>query len=187
VLRSEGGQASVEWVGVVLLVAVALGALARLSDRVDGSGVATAGLGATRCALAGCEGRGAPLASTTGIEGGRSPGDGARAPAARAVTLPPLLPAPPPGGGATGGGRAAGAPRRPGLRLTNPIPPRARARLGAVWRRAWVACFAYERVRYGLLHPENHRQVVPLRDIAQMTNDCLSPFDFARDWEHLRP
>jgi hypothetical protein len=56
-----------------------------------------------------------------------------------------------------------------------------------LWRRAWVACFAYERVRYGLLHPESHRQVVPLRDVVRMTNDCLSPFDLSRDWEHLRP
>jgi hypothetical protein len=174
VLRSEGGQASVEWVGALLLIAIALGALARLSDRVDASGVATAGLRATRCALAGCERGDARSAPTTGIDGKHAPTG-----PSRAVTLPPLLAPPPPAGRA--------APRRPPLRLRNPIPPRARARFGALWRRAWVACFAYERVRYGLLHPENHRQVVPLRDAVRMTNDCLSPFDLSRDWEHLRP
>lgn len=182
-MRSEGGQASVEWVGALLLIAIALGALGRLSDRVDAPGLATAGLRATTCALAGCEGRGAPAARTTGIDGSHVPAGGSRA-----VTLPPLLPPAPPGGapgGAPGGGEAA--PRRPSVRFTNPIPARARARFGALWRRAWVACFAYERVRYGLLHPENHRQVVPLRDVVRMTNDCLSPFDLSRDWEHLQP
>ena len=175
-LRSEGGQASVEWVGAVLLVAIALGALARVSDRADVTALATAGLRATKCALAGCEGREAGAVRTTGNDGNQ-----VSAPAARAVTLPPLLPAPNP----------LHPPSRP-LRsppraLRNPIPPPMRARAGAFWRRAWVACFAYERVRYGLLHPESHRQVVPLRDVVQMTNDCLSPFDLSRDWEHLRP
>jgi hypothetical protein len=171
VLRSEGGQASVEWVGAVLAVAIALGALARLSDRVDASGVAAAGLRATGCVLAGCE-------------RGEARGHARRGPAtagARAVTLPPLLPPPSAGGG------AAGARSRPSLRLTNPVPPRVRARFGAFWRRAWVACFAYERARWGLLHPESYRQAVPLRDVVQMANDCLSPFDLSRDWEHLRP
>jgi hypothetical protein len=190
-VRSEGGQASVEWVGALLLIAIALGALARLSDRVDAPGLATAGLRATKCAVAGCEGRQARVASTAGIDGSHSP-----VPASRAVTLPPLLPPPPPGRGTSGApgngtsgapGSGAAAPRRPSIRFTNPIPPRMGARFGTFWRRAWVACFAYERVRYGLLHPENHRQVVPLRDVARMTNDCLSPFDLSRDWEHLRP
>jgi hypothetical protein len=35
-MRSEGGQATVEWVGVVLLVALSLGALLSLATRVDG-------------------------------------------------------------------------------------------------------------------------------------------------------
>ena len=168
-MRSDGGQASVEWVGALLLIAIALGALARLSDRVDALGVATAGLRATTCALAGCESGVARAAPATGIDGARSP-----ALDARAVTPPPLVPS-----------RTGFLPRR--LRLRNPIPPRMRSRVGAFWRRAWVACFAYERVRYGLLHPESHRQVVPLRDVVQMTNDCLSPFDLSRDWEDLRP
>jgi hypothetical protein len=98
---------------------------------------------------------------------------------ARLVTLPPLVPVPPsaaepakprPGGAGRDWRRAA---RRTG---------------GLLWRRAWFLCFGYERARYGLLHPETApRQTVPLRDVLQMTNDCASPVDFARDWEHLRP
>ncbi len=198
-MRGERGQASVEWVGALLLIAISLGALARLSDRVEAPRLATAGLRATKCALAGCErgdGRSGSTTSIDGVHRASAGNDGARpsAPDARAVTPPPLVSPPrhlpprrvsPPAVG--GPGSALSGRGRPRFTLRNPIPPRMRARVGGFWRRAWVACFAYERVRYGLLHPENHRQVVPLRDVVQMTNDCLSPFDFARDWEHFRP
>jgi hypothetical protein len=47
-------------------------------------------------------------------------------------------------------------------------------------------CFGYERARHGVLHPESRpRQTVPLSDALQMVNDCVSPVDFARDWELL--
>jgi hypothetical protein len=181
-MPSERGQASVEWVGAVLLLAVTLGALARVAERADGTEIATAGLRATTCALhRDCEGAGGKGAPTAG--GGLATTDGRPA---RAVTLPPLVPPPALGGSDAGAGsprpRPPAAPRRP-----SPLSGRARARAGTLWRRAWLACFAYERVRYGLLHPESApRQTVPLRGALQMVNDCMSPFDFARDWEHLR-
>jgi hypothetical protein len=188
-MPSERGQASVEWVGAVLLLAVTLGALARVAERADGTEIATAGLRATTCALhRDCEGAGDKGAPTAG--GGLAATDGGGLAAtdgrpARAVTLPPLVPPPALGGSDAGAGsprpRPRAAPRRP-----SPLSGRARARAGTLWRRAWLACFAYERVRYGLLHPESApRQTVPLRGALQMVNDCVSPVDFARDWELL--
>jgi hypothetical protein len=176
-MRSESGQASVEWVGAVLLIVLALVALTRVTGGVDAPELATAGLRATRCALD------RPQCSRTAARGSAARPDpaAARGPAAerdrdRAVTLPPLVPPP----------RLDQIGRRP--RLPRNVPAAARSRFGALWRQAWLACFAYERVRYGLLHPESRpRQVVPLRGVVQMVNDCVSPFDFARDWEHLRP
>ena len=174
-MRCESGQASVEWVGAVLFIALALAALTRATGRVEAPELATAGLRATKCALD------RPQCPRTDARGSAAtPGpEAARGPAAdrdRAVTLPPLVPPP----------QLDQIGRPP--RLPRTLPATARSRFGALWRQAWLACFAYERVRYGLLHPESRpRQVVPLRGVVQMVNDCVSPFDFARDWEHLRP
>jgi hypothetical protein len=165
-MRGERGQASVEWIGALLATALALGALARLADRVEATSLATTVLATTTCAARGdCEREGA-------VRDRRSPG---RVPS-RAVTAPPLVPLVP----------APAAPRGSigGMRVSET----ARRRVGVLWRRAWLACFGYERVRYGLLHPESRpRQTVPVSGTLQMVNDCLSPFDFARDWELLRP
>jgi hypothetical protein len=61
-MLSEHGQATVEWTGLVLLVAVALGALATLVPRVDGRSLGGAVAHAITCsARGGCAAeRGAP-------------------------------------------------------------------------------------------------------------------------------
>ncbi len=168
-MRGERGQASIEWVGALLLVAVALAGLVRLGSRVEAADLATSPLGTTICAArGGC------------AEQRPSPPPGARG--HRAVIAPPLLPVQP------GERRPARPP--PLLRdLGSPVGVRrARRATGTFWRRAWVVCFGYERIRYGLLHPETiRRQNVPLSGALQMVNDCASPIDFARDWELLRP
>jgi hypothetical protein len=88
------------------------------------------------------------------------------------------MPPGPPSGGVP---PVSGAPPRAGS-------GRARRAAGVLWRRAWLLCFGYERARFGLLHPESGpRQTVPLSGVAQMVNDCASPVDLTRDWEHLRP
>jgi hypothetical protein len=55
------------------------------------------------------------------------------------------------------------------------------------WRRAWLACLAYERFRYAFLHPESrfpgHR--MPPREALRIANDCVSPVDLVRDWPML--
>jgi hypothetical protein len=50
-MRSESGQATVEWVGLVLLVALALGALAGFAPRVDRSSLGAVVAGRLTCAV----------------------------------------------------------------------------------------------------------------------------------------
>lgn len=175
---SERGQATIEWIGATLLLALALGALGRVAARVDAAPVATALLGASTCAARGdCGERGAVQATPRAQTVPRAPRP--------AVTVPPLVPHAP----RERIGRAPSDPlrRAPSERLGRP-PALARRSVGALWRRAWLLCFGYERARFGLLRPETGpRQTVPLSGVLQMVNDCVSPFDFARDWEHLRP
>ena len=168
-MRDERGQASIEWVGAVLVVALALTGLVRLVSRVEAADLAASPLRSTICAARGdC------------VERRRPPVPDARG--HRTVIAPPLLPVNP---------VERASPRPPRL-LPDPRSQadvkRARRGLGTFWRRAWLVCFGYERVRYGLLHPETRpRQTVPLEGALQMVNDCASPIDFSRDWELLRP
>ena len=171
-MRGERGQASIEWIGAVLMLALALAGLTRLAERVDAAGLGAAVVRTTICAAGGgCDEVHTSLRGTS-VRG---------TPRSRTFVAPPLLP-------------LTGDPR-PDRRRAKPDGSRRRARLrrarrpaGAFWRRAWLICFGYERVRYGLLHPETRpRQTVPLSGALQMINDCASPIDFARDWELLRP
>ena len=65
---------------------------------------------------------------------------------------------------------------------------RAGPRAGVLWRRSWIFCLAYERARYGVLHPEIRfpHASIPLSEDLRMANDCLSPVDLVRDWELIR-
>ena len=51
-----------------------------------------------------------------------------------------------------------------------------------------MACLAYERVRYDLLHPESRfpGHTIPASELLRIANDCLSPADLVRDWPLLR-
>jgi hypothetical protein len=187
-MRGERGQASVEWIGLVLLVALGLAALVRVSARPEPAELGQTVLSAMTCAARdGCGGH---------PKEARRP---ARAAPSPAVTAPPLLPvaprqAPPrpvaprqaPPRPDVRGRAAPHAPRLP--RLPRLDPGALRRAADSAWRRAWVACFAYERVRYAVLHPESrfpgHR--IPPADVLRMVNDCVSPADLFRDLEPLR-
>ena len=168
-MREERGQASVEWIGAVLLVALALTGLGRLASRVEAADLAASPLRTTVCAARG----GCAEQRLTGRAGARD---------RRRVIVPPLLPVHPEE-------RPPAQTPRLLRRLGSPAAvQRARRAAGTFWRRSWLVCFGYERVRYGLLHPETRpRQTVPISGALQMVNDCASPIDFARDWELLRP
>jgi hypothetical protein len=222
-MRSERGQASVEWIGLVLLLTLGLMALARFAPRADAGHLGAVLLSKVTCAArGGCDGeRGARARG-----GERFPGGAA----GRLVTVPPLVPVAPRQGGLTRpDARGLTRPRPSGLTrrgpsgltrrgpsglarrrgLARPRPPAARLRLapggrswlrpppfagplvrragrgaGRLWRRSWMLCLGYERVRYSVLHPEIRfpHQTIPISEDLRIANDCLSPFDLVRDF-----
>ncbi len=159
-MRSERGQASLEWIVLVLLLALALAALARFAPRADAGD-----LGAELVSTVTCAARGGCAAQHSG-----------GAPT-RFVTAPPLLPLAPRGRRNT----------RPWLRPPRsaaPILRRAGRSAGLLWRRSWMICLGYERVRYSVLHPEIRfpNAAIPLSEGVRIANDCLSPVDLIRDF-----
>jgi hypothetical protein len=213
-MRSERGQASVEWIALVLLLALGLAALARFAPRADAGHLGAELLNTITCAArGGCEAEQRARAPRDGRAPGRDRApSGERAPgserprgaAGRLVTVPPLLPvvplvplvpvapvAPRTRGHARPRAPAARSPRgpsgRPWLRpprFGGPLIRRAGRRAGTLWRRSWMFCLGYERVRYSVLHPEIRfpRQTIPLSEDLRIANDCLSPVDLVRDF-----
>lgn len=169
---SESGQASVEWIGLVLLLALGLAALVRFAPHADADALGPELVHALGCAArGGCE-----AAPRRPAETGGTPRDGA-APRGM-VSAPPLVPI---------------APReRPRSVLRSRAVPallrRAGPHVGLLWRRSWIFCLGYERVRYGVLHPEIRfpHVPIPLSENLRMANDCLSPVDLVRDWDLIR-
>jgi hypothetical protein len=181
-MRSERGQGSVEWIGLVLLVALALGALARLAPRGDGEdGGEAHALGASLARSLRVSAERIPAGDSR--SGPARPAPGAAAPR-RQVTAPPLVPVVPGNEVAPRSnlGRAFDRLRH------SPLARRARRSAGTLWRRAWLVCLGYERARYEVLHPEaaipGHN--APPREVLRIANDCLSPIDFVRDWPLIR-
>ena len=168
--RSECGQATVEWTGILLLVALALGALAHLAPRADGRELGTA-LASSVTAPG--------VADKTGAYGQISPphpGAATGVDPVGAVVRP-------------GRRRPAAVTVRPGLpRLPAPLRKVGRG-AGAVWRKAWFACLAYARARYAIRHPEISvpGYTLPYRTALRMINNCVSPVDVLRDLPGLDP
>jgi hypothetical protein len=173
-MRGQKGQASVEWIGLLLLVALALAALARFAPSADGGGLASTLAHVVTKPQVGDE-RG-------GIRNDLHP------PGRETFIAPPLLPP---------AGHAKRPERRPpsGLSLLRRARPRVgpaladRLRRGAglAWRRAWLGCLTYERARYGFLHPESRfpGHTITRSEALRIANDCLSPVDLVRDWTLL--
>jgi hypothetical protein len=203
-MRGEGGQASVEWIGLVLLLALGMAALVRFAPRVDAEALGAELLHAMGCAArGGCEAPQHGRAAADRGPGAADPGLGAGP--RRMVSAPPLVPIAPCGRRALPAGpRALRVPvsrpqeRRPPAAGWRGLPGRllrgrALARrvgrgAGVLWRRSWMLCLGYERVRYGVLHPEVRypQMPIPLSENLRMANDCLSPVDVVRDWDLIR-
>jgi hypothetical protein len=153
-MRGEGGQASVEWTGLVLLVGLVLAALGAVSGLRPGRAPAgDRGLGQVVAERFTCAARGAC--------GG--------APARRARPAPPVRPAPSASGLIPGGvtrTRAVDALRR--LRSVG----------GTLARRAWIVCLGYRRFRYELEHPRAPNEAMPLDEAIEIANGCLNPYAF---------
>jgi hypothetical protein len=166
----ECGQATVEWIGILLLVALALAALARLAPRADGHALATTLAHSIT----------APKSQVVGIRGGKR--TEYPPPEAEAFTAPPLVPVPP----RVTPRPAARIPRilHPQLPASPALLRRARRATGSAWRRAWYACLVYERFRWAFLHPESRfpGYTMPPEEVLRIANDCISPVDLVRDW-----
>jgi hypothetical protein len=169
IVAGEAGQAGPEWVGTVLLVTVALGALAAF--RAPGGG--DRGVGEMVAHRIACAAGGACAGAPSGVGAAGRPG---AASPARAVGGSPLTRAP---------SVVARAPS-PVARAPSPVA-RARAidalrRLRAVGatlvRRAWIVCIGYRRFRYELEHPRAPNQVMPLAEAVDIANGCLNPYGF---------
>jgi hypothetical protein len=172
IVAGEAGQAAPEWVGTVLLVTVALGALAALAAfRAPGGG--DRGVGEMVARRIACAAGGACAGPPGGAAAAGRPGAPS---AARAVRRSPVTRAP---SAVTRGPSAAG-------QAPSPVP-RARAiealrRLRAVGatlvKRAWIVCIGYRRFRYELEHPRAPNQVMPLAEAVDIANGCLNPYGF---------
>jgi hypothetical protein len=166
-MRSERGQATVEWIGLVLLASLVLASLSHLASAAGGRDLGTKLAQSVTTVPA----RSAP---STRI---RSLRPNAAVPDGDGTVVPHLTPRP-----LRAGGRAP-------LRLPE-LPQslgRARRGAGALWKRAWFACLAYERTRYALDHPESRfpGYTVPFDDALRMVNSCVSPVDVLSDWPDL--
>ncbi len=150
-MARERGQATVEWVGLLLLLALGLGALLALAPRVEGRALGAQLLERLTCTVRdGCGAR-----------------EEAPEPALAVALAPPPPRAAPP--------RAAPvSPERAALAF------RVLRGVKKVARRAWVVCLGWERYRYELDHPEAviPGHTMPVREAARIANACLNPLYF---------
>jgi hypothetical protein len=149
----ERGQATVEWIGLVLGVALLLGAVAA-GGREAAKGESAVGLGdavAERIVCAakgacGAGGRGERLGGVPERRGGERLG---------------LL----------GGG--------PSPRLSPSAPVRSEAGIPSeVLKRTWFLCLGYRRWQYDREHPRSPLEGVPLRETVKTVNECANPLSF---------
>ncbi len=161
-MSGERGQATVEWIALLLLVALGLAALTRLASSADGRPLATSLVGSV---TAGARNVDAPHRS------GPAPPRSRRA---AALPIPRTRSRP----ARVRGQRAAALPRLPAS------VRRAGRGAGALWRRAWFACLVYERFRYAVAHPESRLPgyTIPTRVAVRMANNCVSPVDLLRSF-----
>jgi hypothetical protein len=151
-VHGQSGQATVEWVALVLLASLVLGAVAALAGRDPDRGLGE--LVAKRIARAPREvGRAAAAASAPG------------APAAPGAAAPP-----------TGAPRRGAAP--PAAAPRGVDAPQAARAVGTVAKRAWIGCLGYRRWRYEREHPLAATEGLPVGEALGIANECLNPYEF---------
>jgi hypothetical protein len=177
-VHGEGGQATVEWVALVLAAALVLGAAAALAGREADRGLGeefakrisrtVSGVGrAPAVAVNSPTGRSPTSATSTVGPGAAAPPPSPRAapPSTRAAP-PPTRAAPPPASGP----RAVQAFRR--LRG-----------VADVARHTWIGCLGYRRWRYELEHPMAPTEALPLDEALDIVNTCFNPYDYLLEEE----
>jgi hypothetical protein len=148
----ESGQATVEWVALVLLAALVLGAATAFAGREPDRGVGE--LVAERI---------------VGAPGELVAADGARAGPAAPERSAPRAPAP--ASPSAAASVAAPAARRAGA------SPAIRG-IGSIAKHAWIVCLGYKRWRYEREHPLAAIGGVPVEEALGIANDCLNPYDY---------
>lgn len=145
----EAGQASTEWVGLVLVVALALGALAALGVRAGRAPASDRGVGEAVAGRLVCAVRGSCAGSPEPALAGAAPAAG------------PLIP-------------ARGVSRRRALDALH----RLRSVGAKLVKRAWIVCIGYRRFRYEVEHPRLPNEAMPLDEAIDIANGCLNPYAF---------
>jgi hypothetical protein len=169
IVAGEAGQAAPEWVGTVLLVTVALGALAAFQAPGGGD----RGVGEMVARRIACAAGGACVGASGGAAAAGRPG---AVSAALAVRRSPVTRAP---SAVTRGPSDVG-------QASSPVPRaraidalrRLRAVGGTLVKRAWIVCIGYRRFRYELEHPRAPNQVMPVAEAVDIANGCLNPYGF---------
>ena len=151
-MHGEGGQATIEWVALVLTAALVLGAGTALAGRE-----ADRGLG---------EEVAERISRTASGVGGAPAGAVARrassAPAAARASAPANAP------------RASAPPPAP--RAVDAF--RSLRGVADVARHTWIVCLGYRRWRYELEHPMAPTESLPLDEALGIANSCLNPYDY---------
>jgi hypothetical protein len=165
---SERGQATIEWTGLALLVALVLGSLAALAPRLDGRGLgATVAHAITCAARGGCTGESAPAGAAPGSRSARRVHGAAAAPRPARPRAPAAPPSP--------------APRAPIPAERAPPASQALRRIHQVGRRVWIFCVGYRRYVYERDHPRISLEGIPVEEALDIANECINPLGFLSD------
>ena len=161
-MHGEGGQATVEWVALVLMATLVLGATAasagRQADRGLGEEVAKRITKAARSV--GSVEAGAGAAAPAPGAGAAAPAPGTPGPGA--ADPPPLR------------GSASPLPSLPrGFALAGTL-----AGIGGVAKHAWIVCLGYERWKHELEHPSAPTEPLPVDVALSIVNTCFNPHDY---------
>jgi hypothetical protein len=151
-MQREAGQATVEWVGLVLLAALVLAGLLALVPRRDDS------LGGVVAERIVCAARGA-------CGGGKASG-------------PPAAPAPAPPPRERAGAPAPAPPPPPVSRARAADAFQRLRGVAEIGKRTWILCLGYKRWRYELEHPRPPQDPLPVKEALRIANSCLNPLSF---------
>lgn len=152
-VHGESGQASVEWVALVLLAALVLGAAAALAGRDADRGLAK---------------EIAERISRTASGDGREPAGAVGPPPARRASAPATAP--------RASAPRASAPPASAPRAVDAF--RSLRGVAEVARHTWIVCLGYRRWRYELEHPMAPTEALPLDEALGIVNSCLNPYDY---------
>ena len=156
-MHGEGGQATVEWVALVLAAALVLGAAAAFAGAENDHGLGeTVAKRITRTVTAPHRVK----------EAGAPPAPRAAPPATRAA--PPSV-------------RAAPPPQSSVPRAVDAF--RSVRGVADVAKHAWIVCLGYERWKHELEHPSAPTEALPVDVALDIVNTCFNPHDYLLEEE----